>query len=142
MCLVLALALAGSIAAILHRFPVNEREENRPLRNGLLPFTLVDYSVPKGETWRLSWKSPYHSFEIVPAYDIRVINGSAYLGPAGGIQANAFNGHPGKTGRLDLSAVNDAAIVWLQEGTRFSVANERLEIKVCAFSSTTKSLKL
>jgi hypothetical protein len=106
----------------------------RPIRTFRLHFQLADFVVPAGETWRLSWKSPYHAGDICPVYDVRVIEGDVRLGAKGAIEASTYDTHPGKTGILDLRATRDEAIAWLEPCTKFNVANECLGIEVSVFA--------
>jgi hypothetical protein len=107
---------------------------NRPASTFRLRFQLADFVVPAGETWRLSWKSPYQPGDIHPGYDVRVIQGDASLGETRGICARAYDWRPGKTGLLDLWAAHGEAVAWLEPGTKFTTANELLQIEASVFS--------
>ena len=60
---------------------------DRALHPSFLPFRLADYVVPAGETWRLSWSSPYLPGDICPAYDVRLFSGSVRVGAHGEVEA-------------------------------------------------------
>ena len=102
----------------------------RPIRVFRLQFQLADFKVPEGEIWKLSWRSPYAPGDTCPSYDVRIIQGAVMLGVDRSIQAIVFESQPGKRGLLDLSAANGLAVVWLESGTKFSIANELLRIEV------------
>lgn len=105
----------------------------RPVRSFQLRFQLSDFVVPANARWRLTWSSPYHEGDICPGYDVRVEEGSAFVGEHGEVQGQAFDDTPGRSGILDLSAANGKAVAWLEPGTRFGIANELLKIEVSAF---------
>lgn len=104
-----------------------------PLRVFRLQFQLADFVVPVGETWLLRWHSPYHSGDICPSYDVRVFNGGAGIGLRGELQARPFAPGAKTADPLDLSATKGEVTIWLQSGTRFSTANDLLEIEVHIF---------
>lgn len=101
-----------------------------------LTYRMTDFVVPAGEKWRLSWSSPYEPGDISPGYDVRVLSGSVCLGERGEIQTMAFDPLPGKESPIDLAATRGQAIVWLESGTEFCVANEFLRIEVRTYEST------
>ena len=115
--------------------------DRHPVRTFLLLFQLPEYVVPAEESWRLCWSSPYQPGDCCPGYDVRVTEGLARLGANGEIQASAYDHNPGKNGLLDLSATKGEAVVWLGPDTRFSLANDLLQIEVTAFSPTTQERK-
>jgi hypothetical protein len=110
-----------------------------PIRVFRLQFQLADFEVPKGEAWKLIWRSPYAPGDICPTYDARIIRGTATIGLDRSIQATAFDNRPGECGFLDLAATNGLAVVWLEPGTKFGIANDILRIEVEVFSSPTFS---
>lgn len=103
---------------------------DRTLRPSFLPFRLSDYVVPICEAWRLSWSSPYLPGDICPAYDVRIFSGSARVGKYGEVEAQTVDVAAENLGMLDFAATNGSAVVWLKSGTKFSIANERLQIEV------------
>ena len=121
-----------------------------PLSEQVLPFKMSGYIVPMGERWRLRWASPYKPGEIQPTYEIRTSQRAIKLGCLGKIQAVAYVKEPGQTGLLDLCAAGGEAVIWLGEGTRFEVANDRIEVTASIFhvkagnncpSSSTQSIQ-
>lgn len=107
--------------------------EPHPTRVFRLSYQAADFVVPAGEEWQLRWSSPYHPGDICPAYDVRVLSGPVRLGENGRVRAQAFDALPGKSGNLDLTATHGQAVVWLESGARFSIANELLRIEVRVF---------
>lgn len=93
------------------------------------------FLVPAGETWRLSWTTPYSAGEVTPAYDVRILEGAPFLGAKREIQAEAYVIPAEKRPLLDLRAGPGQAVVWLEGGTRFATANDLLKIEVRVYSS-------
>ena len=91
--------------------------------------------VPKGETWRLSWRSPYGAFEISPAYDVRIIKRAVRLGADGELQANLDRPQLSQSVPLELWATNAEAVIWLFPESEFQIANDLLAIDVSIFSA-------
>jgi hypothetical protein len=93
-------------------------------------------TVPSDRWWRLCWSSPYESFEVHPAYDIRVSSGVAYIGDNFDRRTyvSAFTRYGSPQGPLDIAAssTEENICIWLPAGTIFKAANslvaERIQV--------------
>lgn len=108
-----------------------------PARRFVLQFQCDDFQVPEDAMWRLAWCSPYKPGDLTPGYDVRIIEGQARLGARGEMIARACDPRLGTPGLLDLQATalhalitGPTVVVWLEAGTRFTLANERVEVRV------------
>jgi len=98
-----------------------------------LGFEWDDFLVPEGVIWKVSWRTRYKPGTIVPGYDVRIVAGQAWLGRRGEVSAHAYNSEPGETGLLDLQVTAGKAVVWLDAGARFYLANEQIDACVEEF---------
>jgi hypothetical protein len=114
---------------------VSASKTSAPVRRFELRFRHDDVQVPEGVIWKLTWRSPYKAGEITPGYDVRIIEGQARIGREGELIARAFDSEPGNAGFLDLQApAGETAVIWLEAGTRFQTANDRVALRIIAFS--------
>ena len=89
----------------------------------------LDYYVPAGVIWKLTWWSPYPGEAIVPSYDVRV-TGQAYIGEKGEVLATTLSITNQEGGLVDLMAAGGKATVWLYPGTHFLLAHEDIDVFV------------
>ena len=94
-----------------------------------LTYRDAPYVVTAGERWRLSWASPHRAGDIHPAYDVRVVSGTALLGEEGALRASAYAETDADQGPLDLMATGDRPVtVWLEAGATFYLANDFISV--------------
>ena len=86
-----------------------------------------EYWVPEGEVWIVSWKNPYSPYEIIPMYDMRIIEGNYEIVDPDLI-FNQSDGH----GVANLIARSRSFMgqVRVYAGSKFQVANDILEFEV------------
>jgi hypothetical protein len=86
-----------------------------------------EYSVPKGDVWIVSWTTPYSTGEIIPAYDLRIIEGKYQI-----IDSDFIYKHRDGHGIASLFARSSSVEgqVKIYGGSRFQVANDRLQFKL------------
>lgn len=130
--LVLSTALIATAALIA--IGATPGPGDNPTRVFKLSYQDDSILVPAGETWRLSWTTPYSAGEVTPAYDVRILEGAPFLGAKREIQAEAYVISAEKRPLLDLRAGPGQAVVWLEGGTRFATANDLLKIEVRVYS--------
>lgn len=83
-----------------------------------------EYSVPEGETWIVSWKNPYSPYEIIPMYDLRIIEGEYEI-----VDPDLIFNQPDGHGVANLYARSRSVKgrVKILEGSKFQVANDILQ---------------
>lgn len=114
----------GWLAGLLSGSATSER---KPISEFTLRYRSEDFVVPEGVIWKLTWRSLYASGEVTPGYDVRIISGEARMGEHGELFVRAYDSRPGQNGLLDLQAVSSkGAIIWLESGSRFSLASDRI----------------
>jgi hypothetical protein len=131
----LVLSTALIAAAALIAIGATSGHGDNPTRVFKLRYQDDSILVPAGETWRLSWTTPYSVGEVTPAYDVRILEGAPWLGDNREIQAETYVITTEKKPLLDLRAGRGRAVVWLEGGTRFATANDLLQIEVQAYSA-------
>lgn len=115
--------------------------QQKPLRRFILRFQWEDFVVPQGVTWKLTWRSPYARGEITPGYDVRIISGEARIGERGEMFASAYDSRPDQNGLLDLQTVSGRDVtICLDAGTRFTLANGRVELRVREYTRPSKGV--
>lgn len=95
------------------------------------------WTVPNGETWKLTWNSPYKDGQIVPSYDLRVFGG-VYIGERIGgrtlVHRSLVAEDDGDGKMLDVVAGQDkASTIWLYEGSSFYTANEKINAAITIY---------
>lgn len=84
------------------------------------------YEVPDGEIWLIEWVSPYAVGEIIPMYDLRILEGEyTILSPT-------LIDRYSNANEENLFALSGSlpAEIRLYAGARFEVANDLLQFKV------------
>ena len=83
-----------------------------------------EYLVPEGEIWIVSWTNPYSPGEIIPVYDLRIIEGKYQIIDPDLIYKNRDN-----YGVASLFAGSSSVEgqVKIYGGTRFQVANDIIQ---------------
>ena len=99
-------------------------------RLGTLHRDSLEYRVPPGVIWKLTWSSRYSSGAITPAYDVRVVDGRARIGKCGEMIIAAAPLSGDEAGLLDIMATAEPVTVWLEPGTLFQLPNDCVDITV------------
>lgn len=121
----------GWLAGLLSGSATSER---KPISEFTLRYRSEDFVVPEGVIWKLTWRSPYAPGEVTPGYDVRIISGEARMGEHGELLVRAYDSRPGQNGLLDLKAADGKdAVIWLESGMRFSLANNLIEARVADY---------
>ena len=108
-------------------------EPGKLIRKFEITYEEDDFRVPKGEIWKLSWKSPYKPFEVGPAYDVRVRGKGAFFGPDQKGQISQASHTDSAV--FDVNAGKQPAEILLSPNTGFAIANDRIQVTVTVYAA-------